>query len=261
MIVHLRLGPILGIQMKKLVLAMCIFATSTVGAAAADLAARPVKAPVMMPEPIISWSGFYIGGQAGGAWLDGRMDFTNDVGILDPLRFDSASSFIGGGHAGLQGQWASWVLGIEGTYNWADLHQTVPSIFPGAPRTRSLSVDGIATVVGKVGYTGGPWLIYVKGGWAGLDVDVSSIHPVTLISSTGGGWHSGWTVGGGVDYQFSRNWVAGVDLNYYTASFNGPQTFSNGVIGSVTNSRADIYAVTGRLSYLFNWGAPGVRGY
>lgn len=247
--------------MKKIVFAACILAISTVGASAADLAARPAKAPLMVPEPIISWSGLYVGGQAGGAWLDARANFTNDAGILDPLRFDSATSFIGGGHAGLQGQWGTWVLGIEGAYNWTNLHQTVPSIFPGGPRTRSLNVDGIASVVGKVGYTGGPWLLYVKGGWASLDVSVNSINTATLVSSTGGGWHSGWTVGGGIDYQFSRNWVAGADFNYYTTSFNGPQTFSNGIFGSVSNSRADVYAVTGRLSYLFNWGAPGARGY
>jgi len=219
--------------------------------------AAPMRAA---PIEVYSWSGFYLGGQAGGAWMRAGETFINDAGLADPLRFDG-SSFIGGGHAGLQGQWGSWVLGIEGTYNWTQLRDTVPSINPGFPRVRSVSIDDTASVVGKVGYSGGPWLIYVKGGWADLNIKPGSFNPATGISSFGGGWHSGWTVGGGVDYQFSRNWIAGIDANYYTAGYNGPQAFTNGAFGSVLNSKAEIYAVTGRLSYLFNWGGPVVARY
>jgi outer membrane immunogenic protein len=147
-------------------------------------------------------------------------------------------------------------LGVEGTFNWTRLRETVPSIFPGFPRTRSLNIDDVASVVGKVGYSAGPWLVYVKGGWADLNIHPLSFNPATGVSSIGGGWHSGWTVGGGVDYQFSKNWIAGIDANYYTANFNGVQTFSNGLFGSVGNSKAEIVSVTGRLSYLFNWGTP-----
>jgi hypothetical protein len=43
-----------------------------------------------------------------------------------------------------------------------------------------------------------------------------------------------------------------MDFNYYTASFNGPLLFASGGFGSVTGSNANIYAVTGRLTYLFN---------
>ena len=250
--------------MKKLALVASFLAISAVSASAADMAARPyTKAPPVMVEPGYNWSGFYLGGQAGGAWLRANEGFINDAGNLDPLTFDSANSFIGGGHAGLQGQWGTWVLGVEGTYNWTDLHETVPSINPGFPRVRSLNIDNTASVVGKVGYTGGPWLLYVKGGWADLRINATSLLPTTgLSSSSGNNWHSGWTVGGGLDYQFSRNWIGGIDGNYYRANFNGVQTFSNGQFGSVVNSKAEVYSVTARLSYLFSWGnAPVAARY
>ena len=249
--------------MKKLALiAAAVSVCMTGAAAAADMAPRTyTKAPPLGPVAVDSWSGFYLGGQAGGAWLRAGESFINDAGALDPLRFDDASSFIGGGHAGLQGQWGSWVLGVEGTYNWTRLRETVPSINPGAPRVRSLAIDDMASVVGKVGYTGGQWLVYVKGGWADLNIHPTSLNPATGVTSTGGGWKSGWTVGGGVDYQFSKNWIAGIDANYYTADFNGTQSFSSGIPGQVVNSKAEIYAVTGRLSYLFNWGSPVVARY
>ena len=39
-------------------------------ASAADIAAKPyVKAP---PVPVYNWTGFYIGGNVGGQWLDFR---------------------------------------------------------------------------------------------------------------------------------------------------------------------------------------------
>ncbi len=243
--------------MKKLSLAtVALTALIAAPAMAADL---PVRAPAYRaPPPVVvldSWSGFYIGGSIGGAWLRADETFINNAAVADPLSFRS-SSIIGGGHAGLQRQWGSWVLGIEGTFSLTDLHETVPSINPGAPRTRSVKVDDIATVVGKLGYTGGPWLLYVKGGWAGLRVNPSSFNPATGISSSATDWHGGWTVGTGFDYMFARNWIAGVEFDYYTAKFDGSQPFSNGTVGAVTNSRADVYAVTGRLTYLFNWDGP-----
>jgi outer membrane immunogenic protein len=249
------------VQMKRILCPLIAVAAMTTSALAADMAVKAAPYRPAPPIELYSWSGFYLGGQAGGAWVRASETFINDAGTIDPLSFNNASSFIGGGHAGLQGQWGSWVLGVEGTYNWVNLHQTVPSINPGFPRVRSISIDDTASVVGKAGYSGGPWLVYVKGGWADLNIHPRSLNPADGVSSVGGGWKSGWTVGGGFDYQFSRNWVAGIDANYYTASFNGVQAFNNGFLGSVTNSKAEIYAVTGRLSYLFNWGGPVVAKY
>jgi outer membrane immunogenic protein len=56
--------------MKRVLLTMAAFGLFALPAMAADLAPRPVyKAPV----PVWSWTGFYIGGTAGGAWLDSNI--------------------------------------------------------------------------------------------------------------------------------------------------------------------------------------------
>ena len=246
--------------MTKHLLATVAFGALLAGsAAAADLNAAPQP---YRPMPIIdSWSGLYVGGGAGVAWLRASESFIDNVGLVDPLSYQR-NSLIVGGHAGAQGQWGNWVLGVEGSYSVADLTQTVPSINPGPPRTRSLRVEDIAAFTGKVGYAAGPWMVYAKGGWAGLRVVHSSVNPVNAFSSLSAeDWHSGWTAGTGFELMLQRNWIAGVEFDYYTAKYDGAQTFSNGAAGAVTGSHADVYTVTARLSYLFNWGGPVIARY
>ena len=235
--------------MKKfLVAGIAAVAFSAAPALAADLPQRPPAYKAAPVAPVFDWSGFYVGGNIGGAWMHAKETFINDTGNPDPLSF-RPSSVIGGGQAGLQGQWGNLVLGIEATYSGSSLKQTDPSINPGGARTRSVNVDDIGTVVGKVGFTGGSWLWYAKGGWADLRVNNSSTAPTKTSSSTK--WDGGWTIGTGLEYMFANNWISGVEFDYYSAAFNGPVLFSDGTTGTVTNSRVNVAAVTARLSYKF----------
>ena len=53
---------------KSLVAAAALLATA-IGAQAADLPVRQAPPPVYVP-PAFSWTGFYIGGNIGGAWAN-----------------------------------------------------------------------------------------------------------------------------------------------------------------------------------------------
>ncbi|AWM02464.1 outer membrane protein [Bradyrhizobium amphicarpaeae] len=116
--------------MKRIVIGMAaalsLFAT---GAMAADLAARPyVKAPVM--DPVWSWTGWYVGANAGYSWGRSRSDasyFNSGTGvpIAPPAGSITSASFdmngaIAGGQAGYNWQSANWVYGIEGDLQWSD---------------------------------------------------------------------------------------------------------------------------------------------
>ena len=92
-------------------------------ARAADLL---VKAPPRTAVAAWSWTGFYLGGNIGGAWAqsDWFQDFTGD-----PVGFQDASisptSFIGGGQIGFDYQ-AGWaVFGIQADADLASLVRTV----------------------------------------------------------------------------------------------------------------------------------------
>src|SRR6476659_8356282 len=91
-------------------------------ASAADL---PAKAPPAMlaPAPVYSWTGFYFGGNVGGAWTqsDGNWIPLPSPAIFgaNPISGDfNKSGVIGGVQVGYNWQFApSWVAGIEGDFS------------------------------------------------------------------------------------------------------------------------------------------------
>ena len=233
--------------MNRLLVAVAVTALSFgPPASAADMAvkARPVAA---IAPP--SWSGFYFGGQAGYTWADADYTHTSTSGLVESFSFNPSTA-IGGIHAGMQGQWANWVLGVEGSFNWTGLDQRRTSV-RNPPVFKTFELDAIATVVGKAGYAANNWLIYVKGGWAGANIRTEGTSPVSGVTAAPRQWESGWTVGGGFDYLVATNWILGVDFNYYNIDFDRSAIATNGLITTWSQASADVYAVMGRISYKF----------
>jgi outer membrane immunogenic protein len=237
--------------MKKLATAIAAIALIGTPAFAADMAVKAPSPPAPPPAPVCIWCGFYLGGQIGYAWSNSS--YTHFNGAINENFTFNPTSAIGGPHVGIQGQWDSWVFGLEGTFNWADLNQADPSVLL-PNRVRSLRTDEIETIVGKAGYAWDRWLLYAKGGWANSRISVFAINTASGVNSQSTAWQGGWTVGGGLDYMMAPNWIAGIDFNYYKfEKFDRSPIDSAGVGVSYFNTNSNIYAVTARLSYLFNW--------
>src|SRR3954470_22302504 len=136
-----------------------------VPALAADLGARGpyyTKAPAYA-APVYNWTGFYIGGHVGGAF-SGDNNFN---GLVTGNNNDGR--FLGGVQIGADYQFApNWVVGLEGQYSWVGNNNT-NILFAGTPYGYNLNQKGLASVTGRLGYTWGPALLYVKGGWAYQD--------------------------------------------------------------------------------------------
>jgi outer membrane immunogenic protein len=229
-------------------------------AMAADL---PVGPPVYAPAratPILYswWNGCYVGVNAGGAWS--RIDYAHDNSIAVENFHLTPAGYLAGGQAGCQYQLDPWgvVLGIEGAWSATHLNETNPSaFFPGS--TRSITIDQIATVTGRVGYAWDRTMVYLKAGWAGVRVNA---HASTLFSQEVFDftqWSSGWTLGGGAEYVIWRSVVLGAEFNYYNAKFDHSGVDNFGVPRRNFNTNADLYSLTLRLSYLF--GPPVVTNY
>ena len=137
-------------------------------ASAADLA-RP-SLPGSLPPlvaAIYDWSGFYIGAQRRLGPEPQLLGFR--WGSWHPHSLTVAASgpeASAGGQLGYRWQAGTWVFGLEGQGDWADLSNTRVSIFNPAFSTRT-KTDGIGLFTGQIGWA--LWntaLLYVKGGAA-----------------------------------------------------------------------------------------------
>src|SRR3984893_10415293 len=202
-----------GICMKNLFLAS-IAATGllTTGSAnAADLGLRPTyKAPppAMAPVPYVSWTGCYLGANVGGAWANKSFSF-NDEGTIVDEGSHRASGIAGGGQIGCDYQFASsWVIGIQGMFDGADL--TGSNILPNdTSGTFSTKVRWFGSVTGRRGFLVGPsFLIYGKGGVAfvGDNHSFATTGVCCGPRSTGDFARTGWDAGVGVEWMFAPSW-------------------------------------------------------
>ena len=255
--------------MKKIALAVAAATLLASGAAsAADLAARPyTKAPAPMAA-VYNWTGFYVGGHAGGTWTNQEWVNTANTTAFGDLAPGQGfrqreTGFIGGGHMGYNWQASNFVFGLEGSISGlstsADLANTV---FGALDDRFSWRTDWMATIVGRAGIAFNNNLLYVKGGWAGVN---NRLSVVDTVPATGSGsqtqWHNGWTVGAGWEYGLTQNWILGVEYNYAAFETKSYQ-LNNTQAGAVYTFDAkprDIQSVVGRLSYKF--GGPVVAKY
>src|ERR1700723_1588148 len=147
---------------------VAIVALTVVGAAAAQAADLPTRkeapAPVFVPPPF-TWTGFYIGLNAGGIWPSG----SRNASIFDPdSAFDGgfltssfpgglgsqSAGFIGGGQAGYNWQTGAFVLGVETDFDGTTLSKPFNNF--GAPFVGAGVLTGdFLTVNGKNSLT---WL-------------------------------------------------------------------------------------------------------
>jgi outer membrane immunogenic protein len=229
---------------------------ATAPALAADLAARPyTKAPAYMAAPIYNWTGFYVGGHVGGA-------FGGNNGFIGTTGNSNDGRFLGGVQVGADYQFApTWVVGIEGQFSWlGSNNNAVAFVAPGAGFVYNNNQRGLGSVTGRLGYTWGPALLYVKGGYAYSDYSESLTFlgaptPFTLNSSH----HDGFTVGGGLEYMFAQNWSGKVEYQYY--NFGKTSFVTPVVLSGFGSARNDEHTVKAGINYRFNLGGPVVAKY
>jgi outer membrane immunogenic protein len=175
--------------MKRILLAGAALFSLMTAASAADLAARPyTKAPPL--SPAVNWSGFYIGAMGGYAF-----DSDNGGGF-------------GGGTIGYNWQFpgSQFVFGIEVDAAGASIKDSQTAVFGVVPFTVEDKLDALGSVTGRVGFAANTALFYAKGGyaWANNKLSVTSLGLTASDSKI----HSGYTIGGGLEYMFAPNWSA-----------------------------------------------------
>jgi outer membrane immunogenic protein len=221
--------------------------------AAAQAADMPVKAPPPMAPlpPPITWTGFYLGVNVGGAFSNNDASFANFAGT--PIVSGNGGSnnnggVVGGGQLGYNWQINNWLIGFEGDFNGSSQRRSNTFVdgFGGTFDTEA-NVQWFATARGRLGYVSGPWLFYVTGGGAWVNFKGSITDNVNLTSISDETTRSGWTVGGGVEWMFVPNWSAKLEYLFIDV---GDRSFSD-INGNVLNVNLQENVVRAGVNYHF----------
>ncbi|MGQ0684442.1 outer membrane protein [Bradyrhizobium sp.] len=241
--------------MKKILLAAVAVAAlaAAMPAAAADLGARYNynKAP-SYAAPIWTWTGFYVGAHLGGA-------FGNDNNFGGLALSDSDARFMGGVQAGADWQFSgNWVVGAEGQYSWLS-RNNASAVFPGG-YVYSNDQRGLGSITARLGYSFGPALAYVKGGYAYADNrDIVTLGGVPIAFALDSGHNHGWTIGGGAEYMFAPSWSVKAEYQYY--NFGDSRFTAPAALVSFGSFHNDQHAVKAGVNYRFNFTSPVVARY
>ena len=254
--------------MKKFLLAGVALSALLGGSAgAADLARpAPVHAPPPVIVPLFTWTGCYVGGNAGGIWA--RNDW-NDT-VFGDFGNNTASGGLGGLQGGCNYQVGAWVFGIQGDYDWTSINNTSANpaltalanaaFLPGGfAFTDQTQLKSLGSVTGRVGYSWDRFLAYVKAGGAWLQTSYT-LQNAGVAIATASSTQSGWTVGVGGEYAF-LNWLTGfVEYDYY--GFNNSNSgalvcgaVACGVALTGTGIKENVNVVKAGLNFKFGPGS------
>ncbi|WP_158811616.1 outer membrane protein [Beijerinckia sp. L45] len=256
-------------NIKSVGAALAIALLSTT-AFAADLPSRrapPVYAPAP-PIPVFTWTGVYIGAQAGyefGHDASFAAATANGAGLAS--RSAKENGFIGGAHIGYNfstqslpvfGSAFGGLLGTGGVFG-------IEGDVDGTSAKANYGLGGIAvttrdqiqgSVRGRLGIAVDRTLFYATGGVAFGGLRNTYVNTITGGSDTLDHTRVGYTVGGGVEYAITNNWSLRAEYRY-TDFGHYTDVLGGATAGGVAVRHHEIdNRVQGGFSYKFDTFAP-----
>ena len=238
--------------MRKLLLSSVAIVAMSASAMAADLPRRETAVAPIYVAPIFTWSGFYVGLNAGatfndndhryradGAFRNANNPYAGAVVIYDNeyngFRNDDDATFTGGAQMGFNWQFGAWVAGVEADINYrgngdnngfnilgtGNNYNNYGLYHSGADRG-----NWFGTLRARLGFALDRTLIYATGGLAVGDTGgggnlYAYRRDTPGVAITNADWRSngddtswGWTLGAGVEHAFSNNWTAKLEYLY-----------------------------------------------
>lgn len=211
-------------MLKRFVFASTAIAGLTSAALAADLPARVAPAAPVAAVPVFTWTGFYIGGNAGFISKNTRIDtFGNNGPVGGPSTIFNVANgarpgnvgverggFAGGGQIGFNYQFSRIVVGVEADAIIPTTSQTQDFVgSTGAVSRFRNDLRYLGTVRGRLGFTVDRFLVYGTGGLAYGRINNDALFFATpaagglnvlQFAGTRSGGATGFAAGGGVEY-------------------------------------------------------------
>jgi outer membrane immunogenic protein len=221
---------------------------------------RYAAAPCCAP----TWTGFYVGVHAGYLWSDADWDFVSRVpGRPDRGTFvfdvdQSPKGRFGGGQVGYNWQTGSWVFGVEASYSGVRAQDSLKNTDTrtAADDVWTTKIEDLFLATGRLGYSWGPSLIYLKGGYASARVELSTLDTTGAPGfASASNRHNGWTIGAGWEHKFTPNISFGLEYDYidlnskeYTQIFVPVSAAGDRTVDNVAPT---IHTVSARLNFHF----------
>ena len=163
------------------------------------------------------WTGFYVGAQAGFAMPRDKVAYGGSstgapFDALNQTIVHRENGFAGGVQGGYNHQFGWIVPGIEADLGYLLFNgrRVSPAQFDPEQETHAVSSGGLfGTVTGRLGIACDRVLLYAKGGLAytNLSLGVKDSVPILTTDATKRVTYAGWTMGGGIEYAISQNWL------------------------------------------------------
>lgn len=221
--------------MKKTVFAAAAVAILTATAAeAADLMLMQPE-PMAYSAPAFSWTGFYVGANAGYGWG------TVDTSIPGAPNYN-IKGFGGGLHGGYNYDLGGFVVGAEADFSFSDLNYT--EAFGGA--TSSLRVENFGSIRARVGLPVDRFMPYVTGGFAYGTGSFNASQGALSFSERQ--THTGWTIGAGAEYAVTDNVLVRAEYLYTDL---GTKNYLSGLGGGGVDANVNFSTLRAGISYKF----------
>jgi outer membrane immunogenic protein len=224
-------------MISRFLLGAVSLAALSTASLAADLPSRRAP-PIYIPPaiPVFTWTGFYIGGNAGYAFNgsststivanDAFATTVQNLGQAPGVIGSNPKGFTGGGQIGynyqvggfsLLGPTTGLLVGVEA--DAAYINDRSNTLFTGAlgiPTTSSSRLDFLGTARGRIGVTFDQFLVYGTGGFAygGARGSTSIVGPAGGYAGGYDTIRTGYTYGGGVEYALPTTSF----LNFFNSS-------------------------------------------
>jgi outer membrane immunogenic protein len=260
-------------MVRRLLLSTAAVAAMIGSAAAADLPSRRPPPPVayLPPVPIFTWTGFYVGVNAGGAFRANNNGFNNAVffGAAAPLgtlgNNTGSGRFIGGGQAGVNYQFGQFVVGAEGDGQVLVGSNNNNNNNNGFGSAGNNNTGFLGTVRARAGIALDRFLVYGTGGVAfgsnnssgNTFVGTVGGVPTIFTANTGNNLRVGYAAGAGVEYAFTPNWSVKVEYLFADLGRNNRTYLApGGLSGFTLNHREQDHIIRAGLNYRFGWAGP-----
>jgi outer membrane immunogenic protein len=221
-------------------------------------------------EPLGNWSGFYVGGNLGGAVARNVSRSVNNnffpAGVSDDFNL-MPNGYLGGAQAGYNWQTGSLVLGLEADIQGSSQRDNKACLFgctTGFPTSDiyDQKLTWLGTARGRLGVSVGRTLFYGTAGAAFGSVQTTlteaSFGNPTVVTKFSQN-RSGWTVGGGIESPFEMfgllgpNWTSKTEYLYVDLG-SSSGTYANVALGTTTafTTRVTEHIFRSGLNYHFN---------